>query len=70
MTDQQQHTRLVADKFYSVGFMTDRFKTSVHISLSNRKVSKIEIDTFLDQEFEGCSFIVEQVYNGVEVTVE
>ena len=70
MTDQQAHARLVEVEFHNAGFVTDRFNASVHISLSNRKVSKMEIETFLEQHFEGCAFTVESVNDGVEVTVE
>lgn len=70
MTDQQQHARLVENEFYQAGYTTDRFNASIHISLQNRKVTKMEVETILDDIFEGCSFIVEQVSDGVEVTVE
>lgn len=70
MTEQQQHARLVASEFYQAGFVTDLFKANVHVSLINRKVSKMEVEAFLDQHFEGCSFTVQSVFDGVEVTVE
>lgn len=33
-------------------------------------IIKMQVEHILDKEFEGCSFIVESVNNGVEVTVE
>ena len=49
---------------------TNRFREIVYISLQNRKVSKMEVETFLEQYFEGCSFIVKSSGNSVGIIVE
>lgn len=69
MTDQEHYVRMAASEFRRAGFRVSFFSNVIHVSLS-RKVSKVEVETFLEQEFEGCSFSVKQLSDGVEVTVE
>ena len=70
MTNQQAQTDLLDSQLWQAGFMATRIKVNaVRVSLSSRQISKMEVENFLNQEFEGCEFTLEYVFNGIEVTV-
>ncbi len=60
-------TNIIAQTFKNAGFKVRNNNHSVFVSLSTRKVSKLEIWRVLDTELEGIQFSIES--NGSEVEV-
>lgn len=68
-----EHANLVAHELREAGFETTISDNQVNVSLRNRKVSKAEVETVLEQIFEDISFKVETAlffapFDGVRVT--
>ena len=62
------HTNLVANELHSAGFKSQVFtKNMVLVSLTNRKPSKMEVLTALDQNFESINFSCQSTPQGVLV---
>lgn len=63
-----QNANLVADELHAVGFRTKVLvSNAVEVSLSNRKPSRMEVETALEQIFEGINFQVKSLSNSVLV---
>jgi len=61
------HLNLVADELHKAGFGIVQNQNSVSVYLKNRKPSAMEVETALDQIFEGIEFQVKSTSNAVIV---
>jgi len=63
------NANLVADELHETGFRTKVFTSNgVIVSLTNRKVGRIEVETALDQIFDGLQLNCQSISEGVLVT--
>lgn len=62
------HTNLVANELKAVGFKAQAKGNAVEVSLSNRKPSKMEVETALEQVFDSIQFEVRSTNNSVLVS--
>jgi len=64
------HTQLIATELSNLGFQTHITQTGVLVSL-NRPVSQMEVETALEQAFEGIQFKLYHVHsNMIHVVAE
>jgi len=64
------HTQLTATELKNIGFETEIFTSeTVIVSLTSRKVSKMEVETALNQIFDSIEFKLQSTNNGVMVTI-
>ena len=63
-----EHQNLVANELSNAGFKAEIFGDSVIVTLTNRKVSQMEVETALDQIFDGNVFDCTSIANGVLVS--
>ena len=66
-----QNANLIADELHKAGFRTKVVTSNcVAVSLTNRKPSTMEVETALNDIFEGIAFDVRSVNNAVLVMWE
>lgn len=64
-----RNANLVADELHSAGFRTKVLTSNgVIVSLISRKVSTMEVETALDQIFDGIDFHCQSTIDGVLVS--
>lgn len=63
-----EHTNVVKAELNQMGFVVDSFAGKVFVSLTNRKVSQMEVEQALDQAFGEIQFNCLSTQNGVLVS--
>jgi hypothetical protein len=64
------HLNLVASELHRSGFKTTKLGNRVWARLSNRGITRMEIQHILDEKFEGIEFELHSTGSGVLITVE
>ena len=60
-----EHQILVATEIKKAGFVTELFANGIIVKLTNRKVSKMEVETALNQIFDEIQFDLQSLSTGV-----